>query len=216
MEFSNEIQRLISEIEKERDWRVKEFQNIKILNFKIETLEKCQSTFSTMCIPIIYAHWEGFCSSTFRLVIDYINNKTLSYDQLNNCLFTYSNKKTYDYLKGKQSFSQRCKFSKSFIKSINESNIKLDGKLETKSNLKFDVLIEMLKVFDIVEHNLEGHRSHLNRLVEIRNNIVHGENSINVTSPMTFKTIENVVTLIDDLILLLANYLENEKYLNPS
>ena len=139
---------IIAEIEKDRDWRVNEFFKMKSIHYDIKNNQKYNLTYLSMCIPIIYAHWEGFCTNSFRIITNHINDQKLTYNRIINSLFTYSQKATYDYLKGKQGFQQRCKFSKQFVESLNRNHIKIDSNFNAKSNLKFKILLEYFEIFD--------------------------------------------------------------------
>ena len=209
----NELENIIEELEKERDWRVGEFRRIKNIYLHIKEDERYNTTYSTMCIPIIYAHWEGFCVTSFRIVINYINNQQLSYEKIINSLFTYSHSTTYDYLKGKQGFQQRCKFSTRFLSSISTAPIEIGQKIDTKSNLKFKILVELLSIFSVPSTNFSKYERDLNKLVEVRNHIAHGENSIVVDESMIQDFTDTTISLIDEIILMFSDYLTNKKYL---
>lgn len=213
MDSSNNLSPLIEEIEKERDWRISEFRRIKSIQFAYKDQNKYFVTYSSMCIPMIYAHWEGFCVSVFRIVANYINNQNLTYNEINNSLFTYSHDKTYNYLKGKQGFQQRCKFSTDFLSTISTKKIKIIQKFDCKSNLKFKVLLNMFEVLGSQNSNLDKYSRDIDKLVEVRNAIAHGENSIVVDFQMVHGFIETVVKLYDEIILILIEYLRTKKYL---
>lgn len=212
--MENSQTNIIAEIEINRDWRVKEFQKIKLIYSDLQGNPRHLQTYSSMCIPMIYAHWEGYCVATFRLVADHINNQRLPYKSLINTLFTYSQKSTYDYLKGKQSFEQRCKFSTKFIQILNGDSITIDKKLDAKSNLNFKIFKEFFQIFDIeIEHLKESYNRELDRLVRVRNSIVHGENSIVVDDEMIMKYINLVTELFDQVLLIFSDFLLNQKFI---
>lgn len=213
MEIQDEISTLLSEVEQERDWRVNDFRQIKTIYLQLKENNQFIQTYSSMCIPMLYAHWEGFCVSIFRIVVNFINGKRLTFDKIHNSLFTYAHDKTYNYLKGKQSFSQRCRFSYNFLESLEDNPIVLGRKYDTKSNLKYKILENFLEVFNIEAKRLKAYSADLNRLVEIRNAIAHGENSIIVNDEMIQKYIDLIVNLYDGLILIFKEYIETEKYL---
>ncbi|MDM8514876.1 MAE_28990/MAE_18760 family HEPN-like nuclease [Desulfobacterales bacterium HSG16] len=217
MDFDKKIDNLIDEIESERDWRAKEFQIIKDMYFSIreDKKERFYSTYSMMCIPMIYAHWEGFCATLFRHITNFLNGLNLKPDQVTIKLFTFAQSKTYDYLKGKHSFEQKCKFSTKFM-DLQKKNVKLNKKFDTKSNLKFDPLSDMLDLFDIEHSSLQKYKAKLDRLVEIRNNIAHGENSIIVDDEMLYFYSGFIIELIDEIIVKFDLFLRNKQFLNST
>lgn len=65
-------ERLVYELEAERDWRVRELRNIKLLYKDINSelnREEYSRTYLKMTVPMIYAHWEGYvvCSGILNL-----------------------------------------------------------------------------------------------------------------------------------------------------
>ncbi len=59
------------------------------------------------------------------------------------------------------------------------SNLKLNEKIDTKSNLNFKVLKEICEKININIARFEEYETELNQLVSIRNSISHGENAYN-------------------------------------
>ena len=132
---------LVHELEAERDWRVAELSKIKLLFREIKEMDNDEysSIYLKMTIPMIYAHWEGYCISSFRIVIEYINRREINAHEIAYNILTYANNKTYDKLKGKSSFEQRVEFSKKFVEILN-GKVKLAERVDTKSNLNYKVL----------------------------------------------------------------------------
>lgn len=210
---------LINEIVADRDWRMQELEFLKKLDKRTlynQVSEKERNIYYRMCIPIIYAHWEGFISSSFKSLIDCINAQNLSRDEIINELFAFSQKTNFQCLAGKQNFRQRCEFSEKFIISFSKP-FKIDTKLlSTKSNLKFEVLEEILSWFNMQPIGYQPYKQQINQLVNIRNAIAHGENSIKITYNDLEKYIKVVNDLFDITITSLQKYLLNEEYRKPS
>ncbi|BCG58279.1 MAE_28990/MAE_18760 family HEPN-like nuclease [Paenibacillus sp. URB8-2] len=206
------FENLTKELEHERDWRVKEFALIKkqYLRYKREEFKKI---FAKMIIPLLYAHWEGYCVSSFKLVLKFINEQKLSYIQITNNLFTYAHHNTYNYLKGKHSFEQRCKFSKNFMQLINQHEISVQTKIDTKANLKFEVLQEVCSFIGMSFEKFIEHKDDLDKLVSIRNAIAHGENGFSFDIDEITKNIVLVTNLMDLLLIESLSYIQEKKYL---
>ena len=85
--------------------------------------------------------------------------------------------------------------------------------MNTASNLNYKVLKEILNVFEIDMVEFEKYESNLNTLVNIRNAIAHGENSIVLDSKKMEEKMECVTKMIDLLLVKQVEYMENEKYL---
>lgn len=208
---------LVHELEAERDWRVAELSKIKLLFREIKEMDNDEysSIYLKMTIPMIYAHWEGYCISSFRIVIEYINRREINAHEIAYNILTYANNKTYDKLKGKSSFEQRVEFSKKFVEILN-GKVKLAERVDTKSNLNYKVLQEILKIFEMKEEDIQQYKSDLNILVNIRNSIAHGENSVMVDFGKMVNNIQMITNLIDAMLLKQVHYIKTEAYLASS
>lgn len=207
------LQNLKDELEAERDWRIDEFTRIKLLLRRIEENESQDyiNTYLKMTVPMLYAHWEGFCVASFKLVSEYINSKALEAKEATYNILTYANKDAYDKLKGKQSFPQKVEFSKIFS-DILFGKIVVHTKVNTKSNLNAKSLKEIFEEFQMNYSSLEEHFSELSAFVNVRNAIAHGQNSILIDRDKMNGYIELVVTLIDKVLLEQIYFLEEQKY----
>ena len=164
-----------------------------------------------MCIPMIYAHWEGFVVSALRALIRYLNGLELMPEKCPLNLVVMGLGSTYQALSGKQSFDQRIIFTEKFQKHLSE-RIKFDLKIDTKSNLNADILKELCQKFGFRYEYFKDIGRDINSLVNIRNAIAHGENSILPDEG----NVENLIEIAQkgmDLFLQEINYfLENKKY----
>jgi len=93
------------------------------------------------------------------------------------------------------------------------STIKFKSKVDTKSNLKSDVLRELCEIFEFDFSKFERIKSQIDQLVHIRNAIAHGENSIPVDIEQVNNYIATVTTGMDILFIEINDFLEAEKYL---
>ncbi len=206
-----EFEKVIEEIKQENKWRQKDFANMKLVHESLT--EKQKNLFLRMTIPYLYAHWEGFTIDALKKVINYLNKLRLEYNNVKINIFVLSLNDKFNYLKSKQSFAQKCEFSNQFIGRL-QNELKFEKKnINTKSNLKFDVLLELLNIFGIDNNRFKVFEADLNKLVNIRNSIAHGENSY----VLNLDNFEKYANLVRDLIINfeieIKEYLENQKYL---
>ena len=202
------------ELEAERNWRVAELSDQKLLFRKVKELgvEQYITVYLKMTVPMVYAHWEGYCVSSFKLLMEYLNKKELDAKIVAYNILTYANNKTYDKLKGKSSFIQRVEFSRKFIEILN-SKIRFTEKLDTKSNLNYSVLLDILQIFGMSEEGLKEFEGSLNTLVNVRNAIAHGENSRLIDDTKMNQNIELVTNLIDLILLKQVRFVQEGAYL---
>ena len=67
---------LTNEIMASREWRVRELENLKKVGILAlnNYLPKVKDQYYRMCIPYIYAHWEGFVVESFKQLISFLND----------------------------------------------------------------------------------------------------------------------------------------------
>lgn len=207
-------ERLMHELEEEREWRTKELRNIKLLYKEIDfelRKEEYSASYLKMIIPMVYAHWEGYVVQSYKIIFEFINRLELSADKVNFKILTYANNQSYNYLKGKHNFNHKCEFTKKFLKIL-DNNIKIQGKIETNSNLKFDVLEKLLDLFDIDINKFIKFKTKLNELVNIRNAIAHGENGYIITFEDAERYISFITELIDELLIEEVKFIEDKRF----
>ncbi|WP_157835442.1 MAE_28990/MAE_18760 family HEPN-like nuclease [Xanthomonas sp. SHU 166] len=199
--------KVIEEIVASNEWRQGDFAKLKMNASGVEELLWCR-----LCIPLIYAHWEGYVVSSLKILLDHLNELSLSPEDIPTKLVVVGLGESYKSLSGKQSFSQRIVFTEKFRKLLRES-IKFQKKIDTKSNLKTENFKELCEMygFDYVKFSDVG--ADIDRLVNIRNAIAHGENGFNPDMKNVEKYIGAVTTATDLLREEIENFLKNEEYL---
>lgn len=208
---------LIDEIVASRTWRLRELEQLKkvyVINIKDQT-QSFNQQYLRMCIPYIYAHWEGFVVESFKLLIDYINNLKLENTKVTKQLLTFSHLSTLRTLSGKQSFSDCTTFIQKFCILLDSKKLIIDRKnFSTKSNLNYKQLQTIFSWFDLDRNYCKQYETDINNLVNQRNQIAHGENGIIIE----YKTVENYVLklqeIFDMIIIYLEKYIREHLYLD--
>jgi hypothetical protein len=198
---------VIVEIQEDNNWRDGELAKFKINPHKVD-----QKLWDRMCIPMIYAHWEGYVVSSLRLLINHLNKLQLNPGDVDTKLIVIGLGKTYNSLSGKQSFDQKVIFTDKFI-VIFERAIKFDRNIDTKSNLNSKVLKELCDMFGFDFENFKDLTSDIDRIVTVRNKIAHGENSILPDADSIEKYISSVASATDIIIQEIDRFLTNKSYL---
>lgn len=201
--------KVIDEIIESNSWRDGEFAK-----FKINALSLDENLWCRMCIPMIYAHWEGFVVSSLKVLIAHLNTLELSANDVTTKLIVVGLDDAYKSLSGKQSFKQRVDFTDKF-KYLFQETMKFKKKINTKSNLKSDVLEELCNMFSFDFKMFEEQTSDIDRLVNIRNSIAHGENSVIPDIDNIIKYINSVNEAMDILVKEIEKFLTNEVFLLP-
>jgi hypothetical protein len=201
------VHNLVAEIYETNSWRDGEFAKFKVNPHQVDSV-----LWGRMCVPMIYAHWEGFVVSSLKILLIHLNGLKLTPLQIPTRLIVVGLGDTYRSLSGKQSFIQRCDFTDRF-NSLLRDTVKFKTKVETKSNLKSGVLEELCQMFDFDFTKFSGLNPTLDRIVHIRNSIAHGENSIFPSQDNLEKYIEAVQSAMDVLMNEIEAYLTQENYL---
>lgn len=198
---------LIEEIQEENKWRDGELAIFKTNPLKVDT-----NLWNRMCVPMIYAHWEGFVVNSLKLLIDYLNKLKLSPNDVPTKLVVLSLSEKYGSLSGKQSIQQRIEFTDKF-KELFQNVLKFKKDVDTKSNLNSKVLEELCVIFGFNFTSFAEVASVIDRIVIYRNRIAHGENSIIPKSEGIENYVATVTKATDILLAEIDSFVSNQKYL---
>lgn len=201
------MHKVIEEILESNSWRDGEFAKLKVNSHEIDS-----ELWNRMCVPMIYAHWEGYIVSSLKIMIDFLNTLNLKPHDVSTKLVVIGLGDSYKSLSGKQSFQQRIEFTDKFSELFGKA-IKFKKKIDTKSNLKADVLEELCTMFDFDFSKFKDCTSSIDRLVHVRNSIAHGENSFVITKENIQSYIEKVNTAMDIFLNEITEFLNEERYL---
>lgn len=201
--------RIVEEIRLENEWRSKDIAKMKMTYTQIP--EENRSFFLRLCIPMIYAHWEGIVATSLVTLIKYLNSLKLKQDEVPISIFVLSVGDKFKRLQSNQSFNQRCEFSLHFIERI-QNDLSFEKNINTKSNLKFDVLTDICEAFIFDLKDFEELKVDINRLVDIRNRIAHGENAYLIELPEMQKYFDLLEKLSDIFVNNIEKFLNEKRY----
>lgn len=201
------MHRVIEEISIDNEWRDRDFAKFKIIANNID-----KTLWYRMCIPIVYAHWEGFVVNSLKTLITYLNRLELLPNNINTNLIVVCLADSYKSLSGKQTFEQRIEFTNKFQTRLT-NKVKFQKKINTKSNLKSTVLQEICFMYGFNFEKFKNVTSDIDRLVNVRNSIAHGENSVVPTEENLLKYIAAVKEAMDLFLEEIDIFIEHESYL---
>lgn len=200
------MNRVIEEIVASNDWRDGEFAKMKVNAHAVEEVLWCR-----MCVPMIYAHWEGYVVTSLRILIDHLNELGLVANEMPTKLVVVGLADSYKKLSGKQSFEQKIDFTNRFRQLLQET-VKFTKRIDTRSNLKSEVLKDLCTMYGFEYSRFNEISADIDRLVHIRNSIAHGENSFVVTMENISRYIDAVTKAMDFLREEIDQFLRNEHY----
>jgi hypothetical protein len=203
------ISGLMRKMDDELSWRRKELHVIR--NIIPNVPNPLQRAMLRSAIPLLYAHWEGFIKVATSYYLEHVSKKYLKHNELVTRFVALS-------LQNKlASFSNNPLQVKSKIVDFvihdlaTRSNIPKSGVINTKSNLRFDVLKEILYLLDLDDPSFDSKERLVNDLVDTRNFIAHGEFKV-----LDLETYDNLFLDILNLMEQIKTAIENnaalEKY----
>jgi len=204
-------------IEEHIQWRVTELALIKKIYLKLQTGEE-KRFFLQSSIPTIYAIWEGFVKKILKSLLQFLDTKEISSENISEELLVWSLSDKIKALKDSEDFKKKIKNSQLLIQALGNEVRFSRFKIDTKSNLNDRVLKELCSnfgLFEIEEFFSNDELIGLRQLIEKRNIIAHGgQNALVIESLDDVQEYIVLVTnLMDNWILFIDDFLENEKYL---
>ncbi len=197
---------LVDEIQEDNNWRDGELAVFKKNPQNVDKL-----LWSRMCLPMIYAHWEGYVVSSLKLLISHLNELELSPNEVPTKLVVLGLGSKYNSLSGKQSFDQKIEFTDSF-KKLFQKALKFKKTIDTKSNLNSKVLKELCTMFGFDFTVFSSVTADIDLIVTFRNKIAHGENSILPVSGSIDNYVLSITKATDLLLVEIDNFVSNKNY----
>jgi hypothetical protein len=193
---------LSTKLQDEFSWRRKE---LSVLKSKIPLQKNpLQAAMLRSALPLLYAHWEGFVKISMSYYLEHVARKYLKNNELTTNFLTLSlQNKLGDLIMN--NFESKAKILELLFNDYQkQSTIPKKNVINTKSNLRFDVLKEILFILDLEDQHIDNQKVLIDDLVDTRNHIAHGEYNI-----MDYTTFENFYTDIIALMEYLKTKIEN-------
>jgi hypothetical protein len=169
------------------------------------------------CVLTIYAHWEGFVKYSLGKIIKHINTIDMQIQDYCFNYITFAYESSLKSLENSKNFDKRKVNLQQIYKNLENNSLKIGTNIDTKSNLKFDILKKICNKLNIqIDKDFENnYKDDLNALVNIRNSIAHGDGG-SAYEFSEFKEIEKYLDLLENLMLdfinLLDELLQQENY----
>lgn len=196
---------LLQKIDDEYSWRRRE---IILYKTKIpEHVSDIQNVLLRAAIPFIYGHWEGFVKTTMSLYLNYVSDLRLKHNELHATFVALSLSNSISAFDSK-SFLKKVELVESLLNKMGDrSNIPKKNIINTKSNLKYEVLEEVLFHVNLKDLGLSSKSEVIDSLVDVRNYIAHGEykyisyDTYNSFNDEVLFLLERIKTIIENSII---------------
>lgn len=181
------VERLQERLDKNSSYRKKEIQHL-TLTIK-EAEGSVQEALLRASFILLYAHWEGFTKDALRLFLKYLNKQKIPLRSIVYNLQTLHHTKQFIDVKQAQKKKKYHELTQAMlIENTKIFKVKETDKniISTESNLKFEVIEDLLFLLDIEPQNfllqsttnatLETKKEFIDKVVlNQRNGIAHGE-----------------------------------------
>lgn len=207
------LEKLQDKLDKDLSWRKKELSLVKT---NIEEAEgEVLNSLIRSGVAILYAHWEGFIKNSSRSYLAFLNDQQIKLsDMKDNFLVLHLTKSIIDV---KQA-NKKTKYGTLIDKVFNhgEEVFKVQYKestiISTESNLKYDVLHEILYSIGLDPEIYELKRQYIDqKLIPVRNKIAHGENTLHVAKQSQGTSNQDAIDEYVDLYLTVIELMDNFK-----
>ncbi len=170
-----ELNSVLEEIAQNLDERRLEITSLRRVLFHYEG-KVLENTVVRMAIPMLYADWEGYVKEVCQLYVEYIERLGVRAGELQPDILGYSWRSALRPLTRGLSFERQRTVAQFALASLQQPVRFERGEraIDTKSNLRFEVLEEVASCLCIDIGGLSNWRAHLDALVHLRNNIAHG------------------------------------------
>lgn len=201
-------------LDKDIIWRKKEFTTLKFMIMDARKHE--EKILIRSAITLLYSHWEGHIKHCAISYLIYLKYKAPSYKQMTHNFIQLSLGEVFRSGFSVTRFSSQ-KDIFEYITKEHDGKFDIDEKMiiDTDSNLKYDVLLNILGQLGLNQKAYELKENFINsKLLKCRNAIVHGEQidlkELNNTYIELEKELLSMIELFRNLVQNAAN---NKEYL---
>ena len=163
---------------------------------------------------MIYAYLEGFIKRSLKMYLELVNEKNLTYNEISPKLLVYKIEKQYNcFLDRFEKIEKKVNLINNFLKDIQEAEVKLFFNESKVQNINCDRLNKILDEFDFENIKDKKINNGLNKLLQYRNGIAHGENSYKVSETLIVEFIDTIINTMDIISDIIVKGYNEKKYL---
>lgn len=211
------LEALEDSLDKDLVWRKKEFTNLK---FMIEKSRNHESLILIRsAIMLMYSHWEGHVKHCSLAYLNYLNHQGLSCNKVTDNFLLVTLGEEF-----RSGFSiAKIKWQKKLLMYLQNSDnnkfkVKEDLIIDTESNLKYEVLINIIEQLGLDSSNFQSKENLLDKQILLhRNTIAHGGRIEATEAKETYETMEfQLIDMIEEFHRQIRNAASNRQYLKPN
>ena len=179
---------------------------IKTLYLRYQFNERDEKLFLSYSMPAIYAIWEGFIQTSFKTYVQEINKINLSVNTVHKQILCYHIENSFKQFKQyPKNYNKKVVFFDKLGEFYSADIIEITRTINTENNVGFDVLNRLLAAFNLEKipdyYEQRWLKNELDeRLLRIRNQVAHGQDSI-IVSRNDLEDSINLVNILMELVL---------------
>lgn len=202
-------------INSDLNWRLGEIAILKSLTVQSHLSQKKKSITRKYSIPALYAVWEGYIANSFKEYVKIINSEHLNFSDLHDGITTKHLFSSLSLHQPPQTFEKRKRLVRKIQEMMSEP-VQLPLEIDTGSNVDYAELQNIFKRYAVNGEQLEKYKASLNKFLNYRNRIAHGDNSIAVDTEHIAEFSQTIVSLMVDIAEILIVHVTEKKYLSFS
>lgn len=177
-----------------------------------ESDEELKGLLRNAMVVMLYAYFEGFCKKVFEIYVTYLNGKNEKVENVKSALAAATIAQEFDLLENPQHaptgygidykengrlkrYARRIEFTELFSTLMDKTVSIPETILNTESNLRPEILNQILFNLAFDYRVVEREKGYLNKLVNYRNDIAHGTFSRPI-SPEDFNNCKSTTQLL--------------------
>ena len=202
------------EIDLEIDWVIRETTRIKLLPHRYEFIEEEKDIYYKSMVPMIYAYLEGFVKNAIRIYMKFVNQLDLTFNDISIRLLVHKIEKKYNCFKENiKSIQNKEKLVEQLLQDINSNDKTINFNDKEIQNINSDRLNKLLRELNFKEIEDRKIKDGLNKLLQYRNGIAHGENSYRVDENLLMEFIDTIIKTMDYVSDIICNGYDSKNYL---
>lgn len=202
-------------INSDLNWRLGEIAILKSLTVQSHLSARKKAIARKYSIPALYAVWEGYIVNSFKEYVKIINSQQLSFSDLNDSITTKHMFTSLSLHQPPQSFEKKKRLVRK-IQDMMSAPVQLPLEINTGSNVDYAELQNICNRYAVNSEQLEKYKVSLNKFLNYRNRIAHGDNAISVEPEHIIEFSQTVVSLMSDISEILNVHVMEKKYLSLS
>ncbi len=203
---------VLDAIDSDINWRITEIGYIKMNATLLSFNPDRKAALLRYSIPALYSVWEGFVVNTLTEYSREINSLCIPVDRVNIDMLTHNVYDVFDLQNTRGDYEKKRTLIERIFRYMRSGTINLSPVIDTESNVNYKVLVKLHRRLNLDLPEESTFISDLNKYVNIRNKIAHGDNSISIDSGHLSEFSNCIINLMNSERQIIENSLRSNSY----